>query len=114
MIRIAPIVLFAIASSAALAKDIACSGTLIDVDMKPGAAWPLAVVYDIEGHRACVIDRLNVGHDPFRGACNVGEGCTVHGSIGRKISETYFLDPMRWNAEAPADSPLRREVPSGK
>ena len=92
--------------------DITCSGTLIDVDVKPGAVWPLAVVYDIEGRRACVIDRLNAGHDPLRGACNVGEGCTVSGIIGRKIGETYFLD--RWDAKAPAGSPPGLEVPSGK
>jgi hypothetical protein len=75
--------------------------------------WPCAVVYDIEGHRACMIDRLNAGHDPLRGMYNVGERCTISGSYKRKIGFGTFLMKV-WDAQAPEASPLREEVPTGR
>jgi hypothetical protein len=39
-------------SSSAMAQStrITCLGILIDVDTRPRAEWPLAVIYDHEGH----------------------------------------------------------------
>jgi hypothetical protein len=56
------------ASVPAHAKDptIKCAGLLVDVDLKPKALWPLAVIYDEEQHLVCTIDRANSGHDPLK------------------------------------------------
>jgi hypothetical protein len=63
----------AIASSAGMAKDISCTGVLIDVDIDPRMAFPYAVVYDADNYRTCMLDRGPAGHDPLRGICNQNE-----------------------------------------
>jgi hypothetical protein len=68
---------------------IICTGTLVDVDLRARADWPLAVIYDAAGGYACTIERTGSGHDPLR-PCSVGEQCRVVGSY-RKIGQTYSI-----------------------
>jgi hypothetical protein len=76
-----------------MAKDISCSGILIDVDLDPHMDFPYAVVYDNDNYRACMLDRGHAGHDPLRGICNEGESCTISGQYKRSVRDhTYFLD----------------------
>jgi hypothetical protein len=106
----------AIASTSAMAKDISCTGTLIDVDIDPRMDFPYAVIYDAENYRTCLLDRGRAGHDPLRGLCNVGETCTISGPYKRQIRDTYILDfgDRRVHVEAPEGSPLREKVPTRK
>jgi hypothetical protein len=108
--------IMAIASASAMAKDISCAGTLIDVDIDPRMAFPYAVVYDAENYRTCMLDRGRAGHDPLRGLCNVGETCTISGPYKRQIRDTYILDfgDRGVHVKALEGLPLRQEVPSGK
>ena len=62
---------------------------LIDVDLRAGAEWPLAVIYDVSGHYTCTVDRSASGHDPSR-PCPVGEKCRIVGTF-RKIGQTYSI-----------------------
>jgi hypothetical protein len=55
-------------------NHVTCSGTLIDVWLKPKDAWPLAVIYDERGKYTCAIDRGNAGHDPLQ-PCAAGDRC---------------------------------------
>ena len=71
------------------APQIACTGTLIDVDLRPRALWPLAVIYDEAGNYACTIDRGNSGHEPLK-PCSMGEKCRVEGTY-RKIGATCSI-----------------------
>jgi hypothetical protein len=73
----------------AQADRITCTGTLVDVDTRSGAQWPLAVIYDEGGHYTCTIDRTGSGHDPLR-PCSIGEKCRVIGSF-RKVGQTYSI-----------------------
>jgi hypothetical protein len=84
--------LLSLAASPALAQKnvVTCTGTLIEVDLKLRADWPLAVIYDTAGHYTCIIDRDGAGRDPLR-PCNVGEKCRVVGSYSRKIGHTYSI-----------------------
>jgi hypothetical protein len=86
----ATIVLIAI-SPATMAQEgrITCTGILVDVDTRARAEWPLAVIYDANGHYTCTIDRTGSGHDPLR-PCSAGEKCRVVGSF-RKIGQTYSI-----------------------
>jgi hypothetical protein len=68
---------------------ITCTGTVIDVDTRAKAEWPLAVTYDENGHYTCTVDRAGSGHDPLR-PCSVGEKCRVVGSF-QKIGHTYSI-----------------------
>ena len=68
---------------------ISCTGTLMEVDVRKNADWPLAVIWDTDGKYACTIDRSGSGHDPLRG-CNVGEKCRVVGTF-QKIGQTYSI-----------------------
>src|SRR5262245_59116533 len=77
------------APAKAQANRVTCTGTLIDVDVRARADWPLAVIWDTDGKYACTIDREGSGHDPLRG-CNVGEKCRVVGTF-RKIGQTYSI-----------------------
>jgi hypothetical protein len=79
-------------SSAALANEVTCTGTMIEIDLDARAAFPYAVVYDSEAGRTCMLDRGPAGHDPLRGLCNAGESCTITGPYRRRIRETYFLN----------------------
>jgi hypothetical protein len=76
-------------TSAQAADRISCTGTLMEVDVRKGADWPLAVIWDTDGKYACTIDRGGAGHDPLRG-CNVGEKCRVVGTF-QKIGQTYSI-----------------------
>ena len=71
----------------AQSRNITCTGTLIDLEIKPGAEWPLAVIYDVIGRYACSIDRTGSGHDPLS-PCSLGEKCRITGTY-RKIGQTY-------------------------
>jgi hypothetical protein len=94
-------------------KRMTCDGILVEVDMIPGADFPMAVVYDNTDTRTfqthtCVLDLSRAGHWPLRGACWLGERC---GPYFKKIGNTYYM--RTWDkAEAPGHSTI--EVPSGK
>ena len=105
------IITTALAGNIAVAKDISCTGTMSDVVNDPRMAFPYAVVYDIENHRTCMLDRGSAGHDPLRGLCNAGETCTISGPCRRQNNETYIFDfgDRRVNVKGPA-----HEVPSGR
>jgi len=116
MRRIAFAALISIASTSAWAKDISCTGIMIDIDIDARMDFPYAVVYDETNARTCMLDQGPAGHDPLRGLCNVGETCTISGPYKRQIRNTYILDfgDRRVHVEAPQGSPPRLEVPSGK
>src|SRR4051794_30042507 len=87
-----------IAAFPALAQrnTVTCTGTLIDVWLKPKAEWPLAVIYDVAGGYTCSIDRTGAGHDPMR-PCSIGKKCRVVGTyrrfgIGEQI--TYSIQSI--------------------
>src|SRR6476660_8171361 len=77
-----------IGPAAAQTKRVTCDGILIEVDMTPGADFPMAVVYDnsdtttFETH-TCVLDLGHAGHWPLRGACSNGERCVLTGTYFR-------------------------------
>jgi hypothetical protein len=98
--------MIAMTTSSAIAKDISCTGTLIEVDTDQRMAFPYAVVYDTENNRTCMLDRGRAGHDPLRGLCNVGEPCTISGPYQRQIRDTYMLNfaDRRVHVEAPKGS----------
>ena len=77
-----------------LAKDISCTGTMIDVDIDARMDFPYAVVYEQANARTCMLDRGPAGHDPLRGVCNVGERRTISGPYKRQVRETYILKFM--------------------
>jgi hypothetical protein len=84
---------------------VICDGILIEVDMIPGADFPMAVIYDntdtetFETH-TCVLDLGHAGHWPLRGACSTGERCVLSGPFFKKIGNTYYM--RTWDkAEAP-------------
>jgi hypothetical protein len=86
----------------AQSKRVTCRGILIEVDMIPGADFPMAVVYDNTDviSRTCVIDLGRAGHWPLRGACATGEICILSGPYFKKIGNTYYM--RRWDkAEMP-------------
>ena len=90
---LALVAVLAVASSGAMAKDISCTGILIDVDADQRMDFPYAVVYDVENYRTCMLDRGHAGHDPLRGICNQGETCTISGPYKRSVRDnTYFLE----------------------
>lgn len=98
-----------LASSVAQAADtVTCKGTLIDVNMKGDREWPYGVVYDIDSGRTCIVDRLNAGHDPFRGSCNVGGPCEIGGTYVWRRGQTFML--RNWTSRGPLDV----ETPAGK
>jgi hypothetical protein len=84
-------------------RIVTCHGILIEVDMKAGADFPMAVVYDNRDEanpHTRVLDLGHAGHWPLRGACWVGETCMLMGPYFKKIGNTYYL--RVWNkAEAP-------------
>lgn len=84
-----------IAAPPALAEQntITCTGTLIDVWLKPNADWPLAVIYDAAGGYTCSLDRTGAGHDPMR-PCTAGKRCRVVGTyrkFGAGQQPTYAI-----------------------
>jgi len=84
---------------------VTCEGILIEVDMKAGADFPMAVIYDNRDDanpRTCVLDLGHAGHWPLRGACWVGETCVLTGPYVKKIGNTYYM--RTWDkAEAPGN-----------
>jgi hypothetical protein len=100
--------LFVAAVQPAIAQNrgkVTCDGILIEVDMTPGADFPMAVVYDntnpstFETH-TCVLDVGHAGHWPLRGACSTGERCILSGPYFKKIGNTYYM--RTWDkAETP-------------
>jgi hypothetical protein len=72
---------------------ITCTGTLIDVWLKPKAEWPLAVIYDANGGYTCSIDRTGAGHDPMR-PCSAGEKCRVTGIYRKLGDQTYSIQTI--------------------
>ena len=105
------IITAALAANTAVAKDISCTGTMSDVVNDPRMAFPYAVVYDIENHRTCMLDRGPGGHDPLHGLCNAGETCTISGPYRRQNNETYLFDfaDRRVSVKGPT-----HELPSGR
>jgi hypothetical protein len=90
------LVSFVFVNSAAPAQvvgdHVTCTGTLIDVWVKPKGSWPLAVIYDPANKLTCAISREGAGHDPLR-PCDTGEQCRVSGSY-RKFGQgrvTYSI-----------------------
>jgi hypothetical protein len=86
----------AISHPALAQKTITCTGTLIDVWLKPKAAWPLAVIYDAAGGQTCTVDRTGSGHDPLR-SCSVGEKCRITGTyrtLGGGERKTYAIQTI--------------------
>src|SRR5258707_15867044 len=92
MIRTIPAIMLAVASSAALAAKISCTGTMIDIDTDPRADFPYAAVYAQENGRTCMLNRGRAGHDALRGLCAVGQRCTIKGTYRKKIGNTYYFD----------------------
>ena len=80
---------FACVPANAQSNRITCAGILIDVDMRTNAEWPLAVIYDADGHYTCTIDRTGSGHEPLK-PCSAGEKCRVVGTF-RKVGHTYSI-----------------------
>jgi hypothetical protein len=68
-----------------------CTGTLVDVWLKPKDRWPLAVIFDEAGNYTCSIDRGSAGHDPLK-PCAAGERCRITGST-RKHEGYAGKDP---------------------
>ena len=96
----------------AVAKNtVSCTGSMIDVFIDARADFPVAIVYDADNDRTCVLDRGRAGHDPLRGNCIVGDRCTIHGVYRRVIGNTYWLNFGEADVDGP---PSRREVPSGR
>jgi hypothetical protein len=90
------LVSFVFLNSAAPAQvvgdHVTCTGTLIDVWLKPKGSWPLAVIYDADKQLTCAINREGSGHDPLK-PCGAGEQCRVTGSY-RKLGQgnvTYAI-----------------------
>jgi hypothetical protein len=105
---IAALLLTASQPTHAQSKRVTCDGVLVEVDMIPGADFPMAVVYDntksdtFETH-TCVLDVGRAGHWPLRGACWTGERCVLSGPYFKKIGNTYYM--RTWDkAEAPGHS----------
>jgi hypothetical protein len=46
-------------------RPLVCTGVLVDVDLKPKADFPTAVIAADQGY-TCLIDRGVAGHDPLR------------------------------------------------
>jgi hypothetical protein len=93
----AAMMMMATAAHAETPKTITCTGTLIDVWLKPKAEWPLAVIYDAAGGYACTVDRTGSGHDPLR-SCSVGEKCRITGTYrtpGIGEPKTYSIHNVR-------------------
>jgi hypothetical protein len=65
---------------------VTCTGTLIDVWIRPKGSWPLAVIYDAANKLTCSINRGGSGHDPLK-PCDSGERCRVTGSYRKFGSE---------------------------
>ena len=86
---LAAAVLLGMGPASAQSNRVTCTGILIDVDLRAGDEWPLAVIYDMTGHYTCTIDRRGSGHDPLR-PCSVGEKCRIVGTF-RKIGQTYSI-----------------------
>jgi hypothetical protein len=87
-------------------KRVTCDGILIEVDIIPGADFPMSVVYDnnddLDTH-TCVLDVGRARHWPLRGACWPGERCILTGPYFKKIGHTYYM--RTWDkAEAPGRS----------
>lgn len=82
---------------------VTCASILIEVDMNPGADFPMAVVYDNFDSLAphtCVLDVGHAGHWPLKGSCWAGEKCVLSGKYFKKIGNTYYM--REWDkAEAP-------------
>src|SRR5262245_28223903 len=82
---------------------VTCDGILFEVDMIPGADFPMAVIYDATdtvGTHICVLDVGRAGHWPLRGVCWTGERCVLTGPYFKKIGNTYYM--WAWDkAEAP-------------
>ena len=84
-------------SALAQSREVTCTGTLVDVWLKPRPEWPLAVIYDVAGGYTCTIDRSGSGHDPLR-PCSFGSKCRVVGTY-RKFGEqspnpTYVIQTI--------------------
>ena len=76
-------------------NHVTCTGTLVDVWLKPKDEWPLAVIYDDVGNYTCSIDRKNAGHEPLK-PCAAGERCRVTGTYRKHggyagNNPTYFI-----------------------
>jgi hypothetical protein len=95
MIFTAAAVLAAMGGHPALAQKnvVTCTGTLIDVWLKPKAEWPLAVIYDASGGYTCSIDRTGARHDPMR-PCSAGEMCRVTGIYQKLRDQTYAIQTI--------------------
>jgi hypothetical protein len=72
---------------------VTCTGTLIDVLLKPKAEWPLAVIYDANGGYTCSIDRTGARHDPMR-PCSAGKMCRVTGIYQKFRDQTYAIETI--------------------
>ena len=91
--------LFATPTYAESPKHVTCDGILIEVDMVPGADFPMTVVSDNESHTRG-LDLGHAGHWPLRGVCWPGERS---GPYYKKIGNTYYM--RAWDkADAPDHS----------
>jgi hypothetical protein len=92
-----------------LAKNhVTCIGILIEVDMEPGADFPMAVIYD-DTDSTCVVDLGHAGHWPLKGACQNGEKCRISGPYFRKIGNTFYMQAWDHAEHVPPYD----EIPSG-
>jgi hypothetical protein len=65
------------APAQAIGDRVTCTGTLIDVWLRPKGSWPLAVIYDATHKLTCSINREGSGHDPLK-PCDSGEQSRVN------------------------------------
>ena len=103
----------ATATQSAARENVRCTGVLIEVDMKPGADFPMTVIYDdtdASSIHTCVLDVGRAGHWPLRGSCEPGEKCTITGPYFKKIGSTYYM--RAWDKAEHV--PPYDQVPSGK
>lgn len=106
------ITLCVVTDDAALAQEggvVTCSGILIEVDMIPGADFPMAVISDNAddglARHTCVLDLGHAERWPLKGACWIGEKCVLRGPYFKRIANTYYM--RTWDkAEAPGHPPL--------
>ena len=84
----------AIASNISIAQKantVTCTGPLIDLSLRPKAS--MAVIYDLEGGHACVVERKASAQDPVR-PCSPGHNCHLEGTYSRKNDTTYVIDKV--------------------
>ena len=85
-------VLWLFAPHLAVAQDnsVTCTGTLVDLTLKPGE-WPMGLIYDAAGRYTCIIDRGDAAQDRLR-RCAAGHRCRLVGTYEKKTGTSFSID----------------------